>query len=178
MWLAYDPLITLAQEAFIMATTLTRWDPFGELANMRSVMDRMFNQPLGRFPALRNAGEDLGAASLGLDVIETNEEYVVKAAIPGVDPKDVDIQVDDDVLTIKGEFQQKDEVNEENYLRRELRYGSFQRSLRLPPTVDAEKAAAVFEHGVLKLTLPKKAEAKAKSIKITPTGVLEAGSPN
>ncbi|MFN0146728.1 MAG: Hsp20/alpha crystallin family protein [Dehalococcoidia bacterium] len=161
-----------------MATTLTRWDPFSELASMRSVMDRLFDQSFGRFPALRNGGEELGAAALGLDVFETNEEYVVKAAIPGVDPKDVDIQVEDDVLTIKGEFQQKDEANEENYLRRELRYGAFQRSLRLPPTVDAEKAAASFEHGVLKLTLPKKAEARAKTIKITPTGVLEAGSQN
>lgn len=161
-----------------MATTLTRWDPFSELASMRSVMDRLFDQSIGRFPALRNGGEDLGAATLGLDVFETNDDYVVKAAIPGVDPKDIDIQVEDDVLTIKGEFQHKDEVNEDSYLRRELRYGTFQRSLRLPPTVDAEKATAAFEHGVLKLTLPKKAEAKAKTIKITPTGVLEAASQN
>ena len=158
-----------------MATTLTRWDPFSELANMRSVMDRLFDQSFGRFPALRIGGEDLGAATLGLDVFETNDGYVVTAAIPGVDPKDVDIQVEDDVLTIKGEFQHKDEAGEENYLRRELRYGAFQRSLRLPPTVDAVNAAAAFENGLLKLSLPKKAEAKARTIKITPTGVLEAG---
>jgi HSP20 family protein len=156
-----------------MATTLTRWDPFNELSNMRSVLDRLFDQSFGRFPALRTAGEDLGASTLGLDVFETDDEYVVKAAVPGVDPKDVDIQVEDDILTIKGESQQKDEVNEDNYLRRELRYGSFQRSLRLPPTVDTEKATATFEHGVLKLTLPKKAEAKAKTLKITPQGVIE-----
>jgi HSP20 family protein len=161
-----------------MAGTLTRWDPFNEMASMRSVMDRLFDQSFGRFPALRATNEDLGTASLGIDVYETNDEYVVKAAVPGIDPKDVDIQVEDDVLTIKGQFEQKDEVTEENYLRRELRYGSFQRALRLPPTVDAEKAAATFEHGVLKLSLPKKAEAKAKTIKITPQGVLDAGTQN
>jgi HSP20 family protein len=159
-----------------MAGTLTRWDPFNEMASMRSVMDRLFDQSFGRFPALRGANEEFGAANLSIDVYETNDEYVVKAAVPGIDPKDLDIQVEDDVLTIKGQFEQKDEVTEENYLRKELRYGSFQRSLRLPPTVDAEKAEATFEHGVLKLSLPKKAEAKAKTIKITPQGVLDSGT--
>ena len=80
--------------------------------------------------------------------------------------------MEDDVLTIKGEFEHKEEASEENYLRREIRYGSFQRQLRLPPTVDAEKADARFEHGMLRLSLPKKPEARARSIKITPQGVL------
>ena len=157
-----------------MATTLTRWDPFADFATMRNLAERLFDQGVGRFPALRNGGDDLQAAALGLDVYETNDEYVVRALVPGVDPKDVDISVDDDVLTIKGEFSQRDEVNDDSFLRRELRYGSFQRSLRLPPTVDAEKASASFEHGMLKLSIPKKPEARAKSIKITPQGVIEA----
>ncbi|MCC7364982.1 MAG: Hsp20/alpha crystallin family protein [Dehalococcoidia bacterium] len=156
-----------------MPTTLTRWDPTAEVASMRGLMDRLFEQSFGRFPAFRPTGEELGASTLGLDVFETNDGYVVKAAVPGVDPKDVDVSVEDDVLTIKGEFQQRDEANDEQYLRRELRYGSFQRSLRLPPTVDAERAEAQFEHGVLKLTLPKKPEARARSIKITPQGVVD-----
>jgi HSP20 family protein len=158
-----------------MATTLTRWDPFNDLTSMRSVMDRLFDQSFGRFPGVR-ANEDLGPANLGIDVYETSTDYVVRAAVPGVDPKDIDISVEDEVLTIKGEFRHESEVNEDSYLRKELRTGSFQRSLRLPPTVDAEKASASFEHGVLKLSLPKKAEARAKSIKITPQGVIDAAS--
>ncbi|MCC6382795.1 MAG: Hsp20/alpha crystallin family protein [Dehalococcoidia bacterium] len=159
-----------------MPNTLTRWDPFNELTSMRNMMDRLFESSVGRLPALRNTGEDLGTSALGLDVYETNDCYVVKASVPGVDPKDVDISVEDDILTIKGQFEQKDEAKEDNYLRRELRYGSFQRSLRLPPTVDAETARAEFENGILKLSLPKKPEARARSIKITPHGVLEGES--
>lgn len=156
-----------------MPNTLTRWDPFAEMTAMRSMMDRLFDQSFGRFPALARNGEELGSATLGLDVYETGEDLVVKAAVPGIDPKDIDISVDDDILTIKGEFDQRDEVNEEGWLRRELRYGSFHRQLRLPPTVDAEKAQATFEHGVMKLTLPKKPEARSRSFKITPQGVIE-----
>jgi len=154
-----------------MATALTRWDPAADFAAMRNLMDRVFEGSFPRLPALRN-GEDLGPANLTLDVIETSDSFVIKAAIPGVEPKDVEISVEDDVLTIKGEFEHKEEASEENYLRREIRYGSFQRQLRLPPTVDAEKADARFEHGMLRLSLPKKPEARARSIKITPQGVL------
>lgn len=155
-----------------MATNITRWDPVTEMANMRQLMDRLFDQSFGRFPAFRS-GEELGPASIGLDVYETGNEYVVKAQIPGIDPKDVDISVNDDILSIRGEFEQKEETEEQQYLRRELRHGSFERSLRLPPTVDAEKARASFEHGMLTLTLPKKPEARARSLKITPQGVIE-----
>ena len=149
-----------------MATTLTRWDPFNELTNVRSVMDRLFDQRFGRFPGARAASEELGPASLGIDVYETTTEYVVKAAVPGIAPEELDISVEDEVLTIRGEFRQETEVSEDTYLRKELRTGAFQRALRLPPTVDAENASAAFEHGVLKLTLPKKPEAQARSIKI------------
>lgn len=159
-----------------MSTSLTRWDPFAELASVRNAMDRLFDQSFGRLPLIRN-GEELGPLSIGLDIVETNDEYVVKAAIPGVEPKDVDISVEDDVLTIKGEFEQREEAQEENYLRRELRYGSFQRALRLPPTVDAENAKAEFEHGMLRLALPKKPEARTRAIKITPAGVIEGEKP-
>lgn len=159
-----------------MATNVARWDPFQEIAGMRNAMDRLLEQSFGRLPAFRN-GEELGPTSLGLDVMETNDSFIIKAAIPGVDPADVDISVEDDVLTIKGEVEQKSEAEEGEYLRRELRYGAFQRALRLPPTVDADKAQADFEHGMLRLTLPKKPEARARSIKITPKGVVEGETP-
>jgi HSP20 family protein len=158
-----------------MPTSLTRWDPATEFSTMRNLMDRLFDQSFGRLPSMRG-GEDLGPATLSLDVIENGDNFVVKAAIPGVDPKDVDISVEDDVLTIKGDYEKREETNEENYVRRELRYGSFLRTLRLPPTVDAEHADAQFENGMLKLTLPKKAEARARSIKITPNGVIDGQS--
>jgi len=158
-----------------MPTAVTRWDPTSEMASMRNMMDRLFEQSFGRLPSFRGS-EELGPANLNLDVVENGESFVVKAAVPGIDPKDIDISVDDDVLTIKGEFQHRDETNEDNYIRRELRYGSFQRQLRLPPTVDAENAKADFEHGMLKLTLPKKPEARARSIKITPQGVIDGAA--
>lgn len=154
-----------------MPTTVSRWDPTTELTTMRNLMDRFFEQGRGRL-SFRN-GEDLGPSSLALDVIETGDNFVVKAAVPGIDPANVDISVEDDVLSIKGEFEQNEETNEDNYLRRELRFGSFARTLRLPPTVDAEHAQAKFEHGVLTLTLPKKPEARARSIKITTNGVID-----
>jgi HSP20 family protein len=138
---------------------------------MRSAFDRLFDENMVR--VANRGGEDVGAGNLGLDVYETPEELVVRAAIPGVEPKDVEISVEEDVLTIRGESRKEEEVKEENYLRRELRFGSFQRSLRLPPTVEPEKATATFENGVLKLSLPKKPEAKARSIKITPQGVIQ-----
>lgn len=157
-----------------MATALTRWDPFGELAGMRSVLDRLFDDGFPR--SLHRASEELGPGALGIDIIENGEELVVKAHVPGIDPKDVDISIEDDVLTIKGETRAEEEKKEDNYLRRELRYGSFLRSLRLPPTVDAEKATAQFENGELRLRLPKKPESKARSIKITPQGVIDGAS--
>lgn len=155
-----------------MSSTLTRWDPFAELASMRSAMDRIFDHSLSRFPSLRTNGEEIAASDLALDVYETNDEFVVKAAVPGIDPKDVDISVDDDVLTIRGDYERRDQVDEDRYLRRELHWGGFARQLRLPPTVDAEHANASFENGILTLTLPKKPEARARVIKITPHGVI------
>lgn len=157
-----------------MPASLTRWDPFAELTSMRTAMDRLFDQGLGRFPGLRNSDE-FSPTALGLDVYETDGNYVVKAAVPGVAPEDLDISVKDDILTIKGSFDHEEESRDERYLRRELRSGSFERALRLPPTVDAERADAQFEHGMLKLTLPKREEAKAHAIKITPKGVIEGG---
>ena len=157
-----------------MATSITRWDPFGEMAGMRSLLDRFFDEGLPR--PLQRPTEEFGPGTLGIDIVENGDELVVKAHVPGIDPKDVDISIEDDVLTIKGETRSEEEKKDDNYLRRELRYGSFQRSLRLPPTVDVEKAAAKFENGELKLTLPKKPESKARSIKITPQGVIEGTS--
>ncbi len=154
-------------------TTVTRWNPVNELMEFRNAMDRVFDERLR--PTYRAlSGEDLGRSDLAMDVSENSQEFVVTAAIPGVAPEDVTIEVKDDVLTISGEFSHKEKAEGEQYIRQELRYGSFQRSLRLPPTVDADKADAQFEHGVLRLALPKKPEARSRTLKITPKGVVEA----
>jgi HSP20 family protein len=152
-----------------MASALTRWEPYNDLVNIRSLMERVFGQPIGGQPAL--AGEDLDSGSFGMNVYENGDSLVVEAAVPGVDPKDVDISVDDDVLTIRGESHEEVEHKEDQWLRREFRRGSLHRQLRLPPTIDAEQAQAKFENGLLRLTFPKKPEARSRSLKITPEGV-------
>jgi HSP20 family protein len=127
-------------------------------------MDRLFEEsfihPRHGWPA-PSEGE-----ALAVDMYETDNDVVVKTAIPGVKAEDVDISVTDDLLTIQGETKAEEKVEEANYVRQERRYGAFARHLTLPSTVVAEQATAEFEDGVLTLTLPKAEEAKPKTIKI------------
>jgi len=131
-------------------------------------MDRLFGP---RILAWEPA--ELGFA---LDVYETDDALVVKAALPGVRPDEVDISVTDDILTSKGETKSEEETKNENYHRRELRYGAFARSITLPTLVNHDKAEATFENGILTITLPKAEEVKPKSIKIAAHGVIEGKS--
>ena len=101
-----------------------------------------------------------------LDVSETKNNIVVKAEAPGVDPKDIDISLMGDVLTIKGEKRQEKEEKDQNYHRVERSYGVFTRSVRLPQEVQSDKIEASYKNGILKITLPKSEEAKKKEIKI------------
>ncbi len=141
---------------------LMRWEPFRELVSLREAMNRLFEEsfvrPWGAFPRW--------AEGPAVDMYETDNAVVVKAAMPGVDPKDVEISVTGDTLTIRGEVKKEEQVKEENYLRRERYYGSFCRSFLLPTRVVADDAEAVFENGVLTLTLPKAEEVKPKTIKV------------
>lgn len=134
------------------------------LANFREEMDRLFEDFFGRAwdiePFWRTG------KGLNLDVAETEDEIIVSIDLPGVDPKDIDISLTGDVLTIKGEKKEEAEEKKRNYHRMERRYGSFSRSVALPPAADPEKVSASYKDGVLKITLGKKEEAKAKSIKI------------
>src|ERR1019366_1590881 len=113
-----------------MAGALTRWDPFAELGELRNRFDRMFDELTdghshGRTPAI--------------DVVRDNGNLVVRADIPGIKPEEVKIEVEDDILTVSGEHEERKEEKEENFLRRERRYGSFCRSMALPPGVEAKK---------------------------------------
>lgn len=139
--------------------TLVRWDPFAEFAGVSRAFDRAFwgsgNGHPRRF--------DLTPA---IELSETDGEVVVKASLPGVKPEDVDISVNDGILTVKGEKKSDDKAEGENFYRREIRYGAFSRSIPLPALVNYDKAEAAFADGVLTVTLPKAEEAKPKQIKI------------
>ncbi|HXK33468.1 MAG TPA: Hsp20/alpha crystallin family protein [Dehalococcoidia bacterium] len=147
---------------------ITRWDPFAELQSLRQTMDRLFDDARPwRFNI--NGGE----AYFPVDLYETNDEVVVKASLPGVKPEDIDISVTGQVLTLKGESKEEHEEKAQNYYRRERRSGSFVRQLQLPTDVEPDRAEAVFEHGVLRLTLPKAEAVKPRTIKVQARGMIE-----
>src|SRR5436309_11126698 len=143
---------------------IVRWEPFRDLLSTQDRFNRLFNDTFSRF---FDEG-DLGARTWAppVDVYETEHDVVLKAELPGVDPKEVECRVEDGTLYLKGERKFEKEVNEENYHRMERAYGSFLRTFPIPGSVDAEKATAEYKNGVLILTLPKKEEAKPKTIKI------------
>ena len=138
--------------------TLVRWDPFAEFAGL----SQAFGHTLWSAPNGRTHRFDLTPA---IDLSETDGEVVVKASLPGVKAEDVDISVNDGMLTVKGE-RKSEETEGENFYRREVRYGSFSRSVPLPSRVDYEHADAEFNDGVLTVTLPKAEDVRPKQIKI------------
>ncbi|MGQ9675241.1 MAG: Hsp20/alpha crystallin family protein [Chloroflexota bacterium] len=144
--------------------SIVRWDPFGELVTLREAMNRLLEDSFVR-PSSAVATV-AGGRLFPVDVYQTENEYVVKATLPGVKPEDVDISVSDGILTIKGEIKEEQEVKRENYLLQERRFGSFHRELTLPVEVEADKAEATFENGILSLKLPKAERVKPKTIKV------------
>jgi HSP20 family protein len=146
-----------------MSDGLVRWEPLRDLVTLREAMDRLFAESFVR-PSTAYAA--FGMEGPAVDIYQTKDEIVVKAAIPGVKPEDIDISVTGDVLTIKGKLEEEEKIEEANYLRQERRYGEFHREFSLPTQVSADKAKAEFEHGVLTLHLPKAEEVKPKSIKV------------
>lgn len=154
-------------------TNLTRWDPFSEL---RTTMDRLFEDGFSRpWRLIPNAGEYEGV--FPVEVSETEDALEVKASLPGVKPEEVEITIANDVLTIKAEHKETTEDKKRDYYRREIRYGAFHRSLSLPVSVDADKANARFENGLLTLALPKAEALRPKQIKVgTGPAVLDGAS--
>jgi HSP20 family protein len=146
-----------------MGYELTPWRPFRELTTLRDEMDRLWSRFFGEREPLEPFR---GKWVPSLDVSETKDNVVVKAEIPGMDPKEIDISYADGILTLKGERKQEKEEKDENYHRVERRYGSFSRSIRLPHEVKSDKIKANCKDGVLKITVPKSEEAKKKEIKI------------
>mgnify|MGYP003472497856 FL=1 len=143
-------------------SNLIRWEPAREMMTLREAMDRLFDDAFTR--PLSVAGN--GWAVPAVDMYQTDNEVVVKAALPGMKAEDVQLNVTGEVLTIKGEIKQKEEVKEKAYHLREQRWGMFERSVILPTEVVADKAKADFENGILTIAIPKAEEAKPKTISI------------
>jgi HSP20 family protein len=150
---------------------IQRWEPFSEVVSLRDAMNSLLQES---FVHPTGHAADGGPAMLPLDISENENEFIVKASLPGVRPEDVQITVTGDTLTIRGAMKDEKEKKGENYLLRERRYGQFQRMVTLSTPISADKAQSRFEDGVLTLTLPKAEEAKPKQIKIAPTS---AGAP-
>jgi len=139
---------------------LVRWNPYRELNYMRRMVDRVYDENL----AQRWNDAERAASPLALDVKESDEAYVVKATLPGIDPQDVEITYNNKTLTIQGELKSEEEQENERYHMRERYSGKFYRQLRLPIPVNDDAIDAKYEHGILTLTLPKSEELKPKKI--------------
>jgi HSP20 family protein len=140
---------------------LDRHDPFGRAMGLRQVMDRLLEDAF-----VMPRGDGQGAGGPAFNVYEEGDNLLVEAHLPGIKPEDLDINVEQGVLTISGQAQAEEERTERNYLVREYRAGRFSRSLRLPATYNPDACQADFEHGVLRLSFPKSEAAKPRRIQI------------
>jgi HSP20 family protein len=145
---------------------IERWDPFREAISLRDAMNELLQESFVRPGGMPAQG---GYATLPLDVCETENEFVVKAALPGIKPDDVQITIHGDTLTIRGESKAEEDKRGEHWHLRERWSGAFQRSVSLATPVDSDKAQARYEHGVLTLTLPKSESARPRQIKVNGT---------
>ena len=156
-------------------TVLTRFEPYREFTTLQDRLNRLFQSSIG------DSQEALTNSSFApaVDVYEDEHTVSLKIEVPGIDEKDLDIRVENNTLTVHGERKFEKEEKEENFRRVERQYGSFTRSFTLPTTVDADKVSASSDKGVLKISLPKKAEAKPKQIKVNVGSekTLEAKAP-
>jgi HSP20 family protein len=147
---------------------IVRWEPFRDLVSIQDRMNRLFDEAF-RGNSRQASDEDWalgGTWAPAVDIYEQGGDIVLKAELPGVQPKDVDIRVENNTLTLRGERRLDQEVKREQYHRVERSYGAFTRSFTLPTVVDTEKIKADFRDGVLRVTLPQREEAKPKQIAI------------
>ena len=160
-------------------TVLTRWEPFREFSTLQDRMNRLFRETYSE-----GQDQSLTASTFApaVDVYEDEHNVTLKIEVPGIDEKDIDVRIENNTLTVHGERKIEKEEKEENYRRVERQYGSFTRTFTLPTTVDTENVSATYDKGVLKITLPKKAEAKPKQIKVNvgseKSQALEGKSPS
>ena len=148
---------------------IIRWDPFRDVMTLQERMNHLFDHALSRTRVDDKEGLTASMWSPSVDIFETPDSIVMKAELPGVSRDNIDIQVQDNTLTLKGERKFEHEVKEENYLRVERSYGAFQRTFHLPTGVQQGKIRAVFKDGVLEVTMPKAEEPKPTQVKIDVT---------
>lgn len=153
---------------------IVRWEPFRDLLTTQDRFNRLFNDTLGNLFGSEQLGEK--AWTPVVDIYETDHDLVLKAELPGVDPKDLELRVEDGTLYLKGERKHESELKEENYRRIERSYGTFTRTFTLPNTVNTEAIKADYKDGVLTLTMAKREEAKPKAIKINVGGSAQAAA--
>ena len=146
-------------------TTIARFEPFRGFTTLQDQVNRLFNE------SFRTHGEEsaLTTWAPAVDIYETPNELVVKADLPDVNEKDIDVRVENNLLTIRGERKVEKSVSEENFLRVERTYGAFSRSFSLPNTVNSEAIGADYKNGVLTVTLPKREESKPRQVKVDVT---------
>jgi len=145
-------------------TFMTRWEPFRELVSIQDRMNRLLNDQFSTM----GSEESLAAGSFvpPVDVYEDEQSFQLKMEVPGIEEKDIDIRLENNILSVRGERRFEKEEKEDNYRRIERRYGTFTRSFTLPNTVNPEDVKADYVNGVLKIRLAKRAEAKPKQIKV------------
>lgn len=143
---------------------IERWDPFREVVSLRDAFNTLLQESFVRPDSLPSGGSNVLA--LPLDISETADAFVVRASLPGIRPEDVQVTVHGDTLTIQGETRSEEEHKEETWHLRERRHGTFRRTVSLSVPVDADRAVAEHNHGVLRLTLPKAESARPKQIKV------------
>jgi HSP20 family protein len=149
---------------------ITRYDPLGEMVSLRSAMDRLFEDSFVSPLTWRTIGGGSDSITPPIDVHETADELVVTASLPGMKADDVEITMTGQTLTLRGEFKSDDEIKKDQYLYRERRFGSFNRTLQLPVRVQGDQAQASFADGVLTLAIPKAEEVKPRQIRINANG--------
>lgn len=148
-------------------STITRWEPFRGLTSLQDQVNRLFEDTFSRG---RSGEADLATWGPAVDIYETENELVVRADLPDIEEKDIDIRVENNTLTMRGERKFDKTINQENYLRVERAYGTFSRSFSLPNTVNTEAIRAEYRNGVLTVRMPKREESKPKQIRISVSG--------
>jgi len=155
---------------------LNRWDPFQDMLSLREAMNQLMEESFVR----PSAGRDGQGFVPALDLSETGEGYLVEAALPGLKPEDLEITVENNVLTIKGQTRQEVDDKQRNFHRIERRFGSFQRTIGLPTSVKADAIQAELTNGVLRLEIPKAEEVKPRkiSVNVAENKAIEVGRNN
>ena len=157
-------------------SSVIRWSPISDLMSLHTAMDRLFSDTFGVSSGQSRTVGAAGEGYLPLDIYQTEKEWVIRAAVPGVDPSTVDVTFDGGQISIKGEIKPPADAKPENYWLRENFYGKFSRQVSLPEDALGDQAKAQFMNGLLTLTVPKAQPAKPKSVKIPISGGTSTNS--